>query len=232
MRIAQPIPRRGRGVIEQQRLPEGLAVVPVDLIQPCPIQPRVNVSLDLVGKLSGSMKAGRHQPLLEVEPAPGIPSRYQIIFGEQRWRAAKAAGLLEILVRIHPHLGYLERLEKQYEENRLRADLDLVEEAHCILLDKTIRDIAVAEQLLRDSLVPFQPLDERRILHRQEFTEHLDGLRKLLVKHKTHTVKSADGQPIAGPLAHWRQTEQALGISESQRKAKVGVLRLAPEELE
>ena len=214
------------------RLMAGLAVVPVDLIEPCPIQPRVNVSVDFVDKLSGSIKAGRHQPLLEVEPAPGHRDRYQIVCGEQRWRAAKAAGLLEILVRIHPHLGYLERLEKQYEENRLRADLDLVEEAHCILLDKTIRDIAVAEQLLRDSLVPFQPLDERRILHREEFAEHLDGLRKLLVRHKTHTVKGADGRSVAGPLSPWRESEQALGISESQRKAKLGVLRLGPELLE
>ena len=217
---------------ERNRLPAGIAVVPVDLIQPCPIQPRVNVSVDFVDKLSGSIKAGRHQPLLEVEPAPGMRGHYQIVCGEQRWRAAKAAGLLEILVRIHPNLGYLERLEKQYEENRLRADLDLVEEAHCILLDKTIRDIAVAEQLLRDSLVPFQPLDEKRILHREEFVEHLDGLRKLLVRHKTHTVKGPNGKPIAGPLSPWRESEQALGISESQRKAKLGVLRLAPELLD
>ena len=83
-----------------------------------------------------------------MEPASGHRGSYQIVCGEQRWRAAKAAGLLEILVRIHPHLGYLERLEKQYEENRLRADLDLVEEAHCILLDKTIRDIAVASGMI------------------------------------------------------------------------------------
>jgi ParB/RepB/Spo0J family partition protein len=219
-------------VTEQNRLPAGLAVVPVHLIQPCPIQPRVNVSVDFVDKLSDSIKAGRHQPLLEVEPAPGQRGRYQIVCGEQRWRAAKAAGLLEILVRIHPHLGYLERLEKQYEENRLRADLDLVEEAFCILLDKTIRDIAVAEQLLSDSLVPFPPLDERRIIHREEFVEHLDCLRELLVKHKTHTVKGADGKSVAGSLSPWRESEQALGISESQRKAKLGVLRLGRELLE
>ena len=217
---------------EQNRLPTGLAVVPLHLIQPCPIQPRVNVSVDFVDKLSGSIKAGRHQPLLEVEPAPGQRGSYQIVCGEQRWRAAKSAGLLEILVRIHPHLGYLERLEKQYEENRLRADLDLVEEAYCILLDKTIRDIAVAEQLLSESLVPFPPLDERRIIRREEFVEHLDCLRKLLVKHKTHTVKDADGKSGAGPLSPWRESEQALGISESQRKAKLGVLRLGPELLE
>ena len=217
---------------ERPHLPAGLALVPVDLIQPCPIQPRVNVSVDLVDKLSGSIKAGRHQPLLEVEPAPGLPGRYQIVCGEQRWRASKVAGLLEVFVLMHPHLGYLERLEKQYEENRLRADLDLVEEAYCILLDKTIRDIAVAEQLLRDSLVPFQPLDEKRILRRDQFVEHLDGLRKLLVKHKTHTINAADGKPTAAPLSPWRESEHALGISESQRKMKVGVLRLDADELE
>ena len=217
---------------EQNRLPAGLAIVPIDLIQPCPIQPRVNVSVDLVAKLSDSIRSGRHQPLLEVEPAPGLRGRYQIVFGEQRWRAAKAAGLLEILVRVHPHLGYLERLEKQYEENHLRADLDVVEEAHCIVVDKTIRDIAIAEQLLRDSLVPFKPLDEKRIVHRQEFVQHLDGLREMLVKHKTHIVNGADGKPVAKPLSRWRETEKALGISESQRKVKVGVLRLGPELLD
>jgi ParB/RepB/Spo0J family partition protein len=214
------------------RVPPGLAIVPIDLIQPCPIQPRVNVSVDLVAKLSDSIRSGRHQPLLEVEPAPGMRGRYQIVFGEQRWRAAKAAGLLEILVRVHPHLGYLERLEKQYEENHLRADLDVVEEAHCIVVDKTIRDIAIAEQLLRESLVPFKPLDEKRIVHRQEFVQHLDGLREMLVKHETHIVNGADGKPVAKPLSRWRETEKALGISESQRKVKVGLLRLGPEELD
>jgi len=212
------------------RVPPGLAIVPIDLIQPCPIQPRVNVSVDLVAKLSDSIRSGRHQPLLEVEPASGQRGRYQIVCGEQRWRAAKAAGLLEILVRVHPHLGYLERLEKQYEENHLRADLDVVEEAHCIVVDKTIRDIAIAEQLLRESLVPFKPLDEKRIVHRQEFVQHLDGLREMLVKHKTHIVNGADGKPVAKPLSRWRETEKALGISESQRKVKVGLLRLDPEE--
>jgi ParB/RepB/Spo0J family partition protein len=214
------------------RVRPGLAIVPIDLMQPCPIQPRVNVSVDLVAKLSDSIRSGRHQPLLEVEPAPGLRGRYQIVFGEQRWRAAKAAGLLEILVRVHPHLGYLERLEKQYEENHLRADLDVVEEAHCIVVDKTIRDIAIAEQLLRESLVPFKPLDEKRIVHRQEFVQHLDGLREMLVKHKTHIVNGADGKPVAKPLSRWRETEKALGISESQRKVKVGLLRLDPEELD
>jgi len=207
-------------------LPAGLALVPIKLIQRCPIQPRVNVSVDLVDRLRASMEAGRHQPLLEVEPAPGERGRYQIVCGEQRWRAAIAAGLAEVLVRLLPRLGYLERLEKQYEENRLRADLDISEEAHLIVLDKTIRDIAVAEELLRGSLVPFESLDDRRITRREDFGEHLDDLKALLVRKKVHAIRTSEGRLIAGSLSPWRETEKALGISESQRKAKVGVLRL------
>jgi ParB-like chromosome segregation protein Spo0J len=204
-------------------------MVAVDRIQPCPIQPRVNFSVDLIGRLSSSMRAGRHQPLLEVEPAPGAAGRYQIVCGEQRWRAARAAGLAEVLVRVHRPLGYLERLERQYEENRLRADLDPVEEAHCLLLDKTIRDIAVAERLLRDAMVPFQALADRRVTEREEFGRHLDHLRELLVRHRVHLVRSADGGLQPGPLSPWRETERALGVSESSRRAKVGILRLDPE---
>ena len=37
--------------------PEGIAVLPLALIDPCPIQPRVNISMRLVEQLSASMKA-------------------------------------------------------------------------------------------------------------------------------------------------------------------------------
>jgi len=213
-------------VTESRQLPDGLALVAVDQIQPCPIQPRVNFSVDLIEQLSTSMRAGRHNPVLEVEPAPGLPGRYQIVCGEQRWRAARAAGLAEILVRVHPPLRYLERLQKQYEENRLRSELDPVEEAHVLVLDHTMRSVALAEQLLHDALVPFQALDDKRLSRREDFGQHLADLQALLVKHRVHVVRSADGRLLPGTLAPWRETEQALGISESVRKAKVGILRL------
>jgi hypothetical protein len=196
-----------------------LVMVPIDSIEPCPIQPRVNVSVDLVAKLAASMKAGRHEPVLEVEPFPGRRDRYQIVCGEQRWRAAREAGLAEVLVRVYRRLGYLERIEKQYEENHLRAELDAIEDAHAIVLAKTLRDVAVAERLLRDALVPFHPLDDKRVTSREEFGQHLVELRHLLVKHKI------DGQQLSA----WPETEKALGVSETQRKSKVGILRLDPE---
>ena len=195
------------------------------VIDPCPIQPRLNISKRLVEQLSASMKAGRHQPLVDVEPAPGHRGRYQIVFGEQRWRAARAAGLTRVLARLHPPLGYLQRLERQFEENHLRADLDPVEEAHCIFLHKTLGDIEVAERLLRRSSITFEPLEEKWIRRREDFVKHLDGLRKLLVENQINVVRQ-DGQLVAGQLARWQDTERALGISESARKAKVAILRV------
>ncbi len=206
-------------------LVEGLICLEVDRILPCPIQPRVNFSQNLVDKLAASMAAGRHHPILEVEPAPGQTDHYQIVCGEQRWRAAKAARITRVLARLHPRLGYLERLEKQYEENRLRADFDPVEEAHCLLLHKILRDIGVAERMLREALVPFEPLDSKRLTTREGFHQHLDGLKRLLVKRKVHTIK-VNGRLEVGTLSPWRETEAALGVSEAVRKAKVGILRL------
>jgi ParB family transcriptional regulator, chromosome partitioning protein len=77
---------------------ENLVLVSIDHIHPCPIQPRVNVSVELVRKLADSMRAGRHDPLLEVEPHPERGGHFQIICGEQRWRAAKEAGVDHVLV--------------------------------------------------------------------------------------------------------------------------------------
>lgn len=195
-----------------------LVLVPLDSLEPSAIQPRVNVAADLIAKLAASMKAGRHEPLLEVESISSRPQRFQILCGEQRWRAAREAGLKEVLVRVHPRLGYLERLTKQYEENRLRADLDPVEEGACILAVKTIQDALAAERLLREAHVPFRPLNDKRIERREQFAEHLEELRRLL---RLHGIE-------ADWLSRWRDTEKALGISETQRKYKVGILRLDP----
>ena len=84
---------------------------------------------------------------------------------------------------------------------------------------KTLKDALAGERLLRDALVAFQPLDDKPIERREQFGEHLDELRRLLGQHRIE----------AGTLSIWSETEQALGISESQRKAKVSILRLDPE---
>jgi ParB-like chromosome segregation protein Spo0J len=202
-----------RGTVE-------LLSLPIDQIVPCPFQPRVTVSVRHVRKLAASMSAGRHDPVLEVERLPGTRSKFQIICGEQRWRAARAAGLRHVLAQVHPPMDPLSRLRKQYEENRLREDLDPIEEAHSILMHKTLADIQVAESWLRAKSLPFKRLADERVRTREGFALHLDDLVGL--------IQAARGRAVGG-LSPWRETERALGISETNRKAKVGLLRLPAE---
>ena len=212
-------------------LPAGLAMVAVDNIHPCPLQPRTTVSVELVRRLADSIRAGRHQPLLEVEPAPDRRGHYEIVCGEQRWRAAKEAGLRQVLVRIHERLGYLERLQKQSEENRLRGDLTPVEEAELVVMAKALRDTAAAELLLQEARLPFTALEDLHLTERAQIFEHLDSLKERLLKNKINVVRTVTG-PAVGQLSPWRETERALAIGESTRKAKLAILRLEPDVLE
>ncbi len=205
--------------------------LPIDSIEPCPIQPRVNVSMDLVADLARSMAAGRHEPLIEVEPLPDRPGRYQIVCGEQRWRAARRAGRTRIQVSVLARLTYGDRLRKQYEENRVHASLDPVEEAHAILLAKALADIEVAERRLGEAGVAFRALESRHLTDREDVHRQLAGLKRLLVDGGVHVVRQG-GELVCGPLSPWRETERALGISEAGRKQKVGILRLPPHLLD
>jgi len=200
-------------------LPEDLALVPVEHIHPAPLQPRTSVSVVLVQQLADSMRAGRHQALLDVEPSPSRKGHYQIVCGEQRWRAAREAGVERVLVRVHEHLDHVSRLRKQHEENCLRADLTPADDAFLVLSMKTLKDIDAAERLLVEASVRFEPLASKRIQDRTELAGHLDSLKALLTEQRINVRH----------LSAWRETEGVLGISEAARKRKLSVLRLEPE---
>lgn len=200
--------------------------LPVERLRPCPAQPRVNISVHLVQELADSIRSGRHEPVLEVEVLPDEPGWYQIVCGEQRWRAAREAGKRQVLALVRPPLSHLERLLKQAEENRLRSALDPVEGAHLILLAKALHDIRMAEQLLDEHGIEHRRLDGRMVTDREQFHQHLEELQAQLLEHGIHVLAGAEGDRRCRPLSLWRETERALGISEADRKQKVGILRL------
>jgi hypothetical protein len=205
-----------------------VAKIPLDDIDACPFQPRVNFSVDLVRKLAESISRGQHEPLIEVEPGVA-PGRYRIVCGEQRWRAAKEAGQTQVTVRLHPRLGYLDRLERQYQENGLRKNFDPLEEASAIHLHHELLCVGRAEELLVDAGVPFVPLASCDVTRREEFTDHRLGLEQLLLENRVGVVRRGM-DVVVGTLSPWRDTEQALRVSEAARKAKISLLRL-PEEV-
>lgn len=88
--------------------------------------PRHNFSTDELMSLSASIaEHGVLQPIIVRKLAD---NNYQIIAGERRWRAAKAANLA-IIPAIIKHVEDSKALELAIVENIQRADLDPVEEA-------------------------------------------------------------------------------------------------------
>ena len=102
--------------------------VPIEFLEPSPLQPRRTFAEDELEALTDSIRSrGVMQPLL-VRAVAGDPQRYEIIAGERRWRAAQRAGLHELPVVLYA-LTDREALEVALLENVQRQDLSPIEEA-------------------------------------------------------------------------------------------------------
>ncbi len=94
-------------------------------IVPSPLQPRREFQREALEELVDSIRQrGIIQPLI-VRP---VNSRFELIAGERRWRAAKEVGLTEAPAIVRQATD-LEVLELSLIENLQRADLNPIEEA-------------------------------------------------------------------------------------------------------
>ena len=132
-----PEARRGMGRGLDAILPpggreNGLRVVPVELIDPNPRQPRQAFDSAALGDLAESIRArGVLQPIV-VRGLPG--GRYELVAGERRLRATRIAGLESIPAMVRDADDW-ERLDLALAENMAREDLNAVEEARaCAML--------------------------------------------------------------------------------------------------
>ena len=124
----------------EARRPAGrdcVRMLPIELIQPNPEQPRKTITPAELDALAESIaEKGIVQPIL-VRPLKGEADRFEIVAGERRWRAAQRARLHEVPALVR-ELTDRETLEIGIVENVQRADLNPVEEAHAYrqLIDK------------------------------------------------------------------------------------------------
>ncbi|HQY42555.1 MAG TPA: ParB/RepB/Spo0J family partition protein [Paracoccaceae bacterium] len=103
-------------------------LIPIEMIEPNPDQPRRSFAPDALEELAASIREkGVIQPLI-VRDNPRKSGSYEIVAGERRWRAAQLAQLhhLPAVVR---EVSDTELLELAIIENIQRADLNPVEEA-------------------------------------------------------------------------------------------------------
>jgi ParB family transcriptional regulator, chromosome partitioning protein len=105
--------------------PVGPQLVDIDLIEPSPYQPRTNFREEALAELAQSIQvSGIIQPLV----LRRVGSRYQLLAGERRWRAAQRAGLSRVPAVIRD-VNDEAALEITLVENIQREDLNPIEEA-------------------------------------------------------------------------------------------------------
>ena len=118
---------RGLAALIPQRASHGTGSIeiPIDRIRSNPRQPRVRIDDAALGTLTASIREhGVIQPVLVTETLDG----FQLVAGERRVRAAKAAGLDHVPAVVR-QLADREQLELALVENLQREDLDPVESA-------------------------------------------------------------------------------------------------------
>lgn len=105
---------------------EGPAELPLEEVEPGPLQPRKHFDADALEALTNSIREnGVVQPIVV---QMGEKNKYEIICGERRWRASQKAGLKTIPAVVR-EVTSTERLQMALIENIHRQDLNPMEEA-------------------------------------------------------------------------------------------------------
>lgn len=193
---------------------EGLAEVEIDRIDPNPYQPRQHLEQGKIQELARSLaQEGVMQPLV----VRRVGSRYQLIAGERRWRAARLAGLARVPAIIRD-VEEDRLLELALIENIQREDLNPIEEAGAYkrlvselglsqeqVAEKVGKDRSTVANLLRLLRLP-EPI--RDAIGRQELTPgHARPL--LAVKESQIQIEIARGI-----------VEHGLSVREVERQVK------------
>lgn len=116
------------------------AEIPLDLIDPNPVQPRALFSAEKLEELAASIRAhGVLQPVLVRRKG----QRYQLVAGERRWRAAKVAGLTKVPA-IVQEIPDERLLEITLVENIQREDLNPIELARA--LERMVEELGLTHE--------------------------------------------------------------------------------------
>lgn len=136
-------------VIKEEKTITDLAkqVIKITKVEPNHEQPRKQFDEDALAELAESIKqVGILEPLL----VRSRDDHFEIIAGERRWRAARAAGVKEVPVVIRNDLTDQQIVEIQLIENIQRENLNPIEEAkafHRLITEFNLKQDEVAERV-------------------------------------------------------------------------------------
>ncbi|HEX7613050.1 MAG TPA: ParB/RepB/Spo0J family partition protein [Candidatus Limnocylindrales bacterium] len=169
--------------------PAAIRNIPVTKVDPNPNQPRLAMDKAGMDDLTASVK--EHGVLQPILVRPLSDSRYQLIAGERRWRAARRAGLVSIPALIED-IDDETALEISVIENLQREDLSPVDEA--LMYDKMIREHGYSIRKLAQKLGKDKGYLENRLRLADAPPEirELVSVRKDTLSHAYELLKVAD----------------------------------------
>jgi ParB family chromosome partitioning protein len=184
----------------------GVRNVDIDRIQPNPEQPRLAFDQTSLDELAASIREhGVLQPIL-VRPLDG--GDYQLIAGERRWRASRAAGM-ETIPALVEEIDDDTALEISIIENLQREDLSPLDEA--AMYDRMVRDHGYSVRRLAQKLGKDKGYLENRLrlADAPDEIRELVSLRKDTLSHAYELLKVDDPKKrkrLAGQVARGELT--------------------------
>ncbi|HEX5590761.1 MAG TPA: ParB/RepB/Spo0J family partition protein [Candidatus Limnocylindrales bacterium] len=167
----------------------GVRVIPVDRIHPNPEQPRLAIDPVPLEELAASIR--EHGVLQPILLRPLGNNEYELIAGERRWRASKAAGL-ETIPALVEEIDDDTALEISIIENLQREDLSPLDEA--AMYDRMVRDHGYSVRKLAQKLGKDKGYLENRLRLADAPPEvrELVSLRKDTLSHAYELMKVDD----------------------------------------
>jgi ParB family chromosome partitioning protein len=198
-----------------QHSQEEIVELPLSVIAPNPNQPRTSIDDQRIDELADSVKkVGVLQPI--IVRAHG--EEYQIVAGERRWRAAKAAGLERVPVRV-VNADEGESLELALIENLQRQDLNPMEEANGYRRLMTEHQMTQAEMADKVSKSRSAVANTLRLLDLPEEVQELLAEDKLTAGH-ARAILSIPDEERRLKLA-MRIVESGLSVREAESLARL-----------
>ena len=167
----------------------GVRVIPVDRIVPNPDQPRLAMDATMLEELAASIR--EHGVLQPILVRPLGDNEFQLIAGERRWRASKAAGQATIPALVE-EIDDDTALEIAIIENLQREDLSPLDEA--TMFDRMVKDHGYSVRKLAQKLGKDKGYLENRLrlADAPEEIRELVSLRKDTLSHAYELMKVDD----------------------------------------
>jgi len=188
-----------------------VSTLPIALIDPNPLQPRIIFNAERLQELADSIRAnGIIQPLV-VRPHG---ERYQLVAGERRWRASKLAGLEQVPAVVQ-NVSDEHLLEITLVENIQREDLNPIEVARAF--ERMARELSLSH----DQIAQRTGKDRTTVTNTLRLLKLPPDLQQLIAEHRlsmghARAILGLPTEELQRQVAE-KATSQGLSVRQVER---------------